>query len=85
MTPRLSRNGSTHPLGKLSAKISEFRVSEVTHEELERQARAAGLNLTEYVREVLMIRAHGVDMVRKLYEHRLCLVSGTTDDCRNDV
>jgi hypothetical protein len=82
MPTSLSRTGSTHPLGKLTAKISEFRVSEETHDELERQAREAGLGLSEYVREVLMIRAHGVDMVRSLYERRLALVSGMSDECR---
>lgn len=84
MTTSLSRTGSTHPLGKLTAKISEFRIAEETHDALERQARDAGLGLTEYVREVLMIRAHGVDMVRKLYERRLSLVSGMPDECRTD-
>ncbi len=81
----LSRTGNTNPLGKLSAKISEFRVSEDTHDELTRQARDAGLGLSEYIREVLMIRAHGVDMVRSLYEQRLRLVAGMSDEPRNDA
>lgn len=81
MASSLSRSGATSPFGKLTAKISEFRVSEDTHDELERQAREAGLGLSEYVREVLMIRAHGVDMVRSLYERRLRLVAGMPDEC----
>lgn len=85
MSSSLSRTGSTNPFGKLSAKISEFRVSEETHDVLERQARDAGLGLSEYIREVLMIRAHGVDMVRSLYEQRLRLVAGMPDERRNDA
>ena len=81
----LSRSGATSPLGKLTAKIGEFRVSEETHDELERQAREAGLGLSEYVREVLMIRAHGIDMVRSLYERRLQLVAGIPSECRGDA
>lgn len=81
----LSRSGSTSPFGKLTATIATFRVSEETHDELERQARDAGLGLSEYVREVLMIRAHGVEMVRSLYERRLALVSGMSDECSGDA
>lgn len=85
MPTLLSRSGSTNPLGKLSAQIGAIRVSEETHEELERQARDAGLGLSEYVREVLMIRAHGIDMVRSLYERRLRLVAGMSDECQGDA
>lgn len=83
--PSLSRSGSTHPLGKLSAQIGAVRISEETHEELERQARDAGLGLSEYVREVLMIRAHGIDMVRSLYERRLRLVAGMCNERQDDA
>lgn len=71
----LSRNGNTNPLGKLSAEFT-VRVSEDTKDELEQQARACGMGLSEFIREVLMIRAHGLDMVRSLYERRLEMVSG---------
>lgn len=76
----LSRSGTTGPMGKLSAQISAFRVPEETRDELERQARDAGLGLSEYIREVLMIRAHGLDMVRSLYDRRLRMVAGMSDD-----
>lgn len=81
----LSRAGSTNPLGKLSAKIPEIRCTETMHDELERQAREAGMGLSEYVREVLMIRAHGVDMVRSLYEARLRMVAGMQDESRGNA
>lgn len=71
----LSRSGQTNPLGKLSAEFT-VRVSEDTRDELEQQARACGMGLSEFIREVLMIRAHGLDMVRRLYERRLAMVSG---------
>lgn len=53
-----------------------MRVPEDTKDVLERQARDAGMGLTEFLREVLLIRAHGIDMVRSLYDARLALVAG---------
>lgn len=76
----LSRNGTTSPLGKLSAEI-KVRVPEDTREALEQQARSAGMGLSEFIREMLLIRAHGMDMVRRLYEDRLAMVAGTVPDC----
>jgi hypothetical protein len=78
---KLSRSGTTSPLGKFTAKIPEIRLPDDTKDELERQARCAGLGLNEYVRELLMIRAHGIDMVRSLYDRRLKLVAGMSDEC----
>ena len=77
----LSRSGNTGLLGKLTAKIPDIRIAESTRDELERQAHAAGLGLSEYVREVLILRAHGVDMVRSLYEERLRQVAGMSAEC----
>jgi hypothetical protein len=71
----MSRSGQTSPLGKLTAEL-KTRVAEDTRDELERQAREAGMVLGEYIREVLMIRAHGIEMVRSLYDARLSLVAG---------
>lgn len=80
---RLARTGSTSPLGKLSAEI-KVRVPEDTRDVLERQAREAGLGLSEFLRELLLIRAHGIDMVRSLYDTRLAMVAGTGPDCSRD-
>lgn len=60
-------------------------MSEDTHDELEFQAREAGMGLSEFIREVLMIRAHGIDMVRSLYERRLQLVAGMSDKRHGDA
>jgi hypothetical protein len=79
----LSRSGATNPLGKLSAEI-KVRVPEATHDALEQQARTAGMGLSEFLREILLIRAHGIDMVRSLYEARLALVAGTGPECSRD-
>lgn len=75
MSTSLSRSGSTSPLGKLSYE-TKVRVAEQVGEELERQARALGLGVGEYIREVLTIKALGYDHVRKLYEDRLEMVAG---------
>ncbi len=76
MTTSLSRSGSTSPLGKLSYEKT-VRLAEPVGEELERQARDLGLGVGEYIREVLTIKALGYDHVRRLYEARLEMVSGT--------
>lgn len=81
MASELSRTGHTSPLGKLTAKIPEIRVPEETKDELVRQARHAGINLNEYVREVLIIKAHGKDMLRSLYDRRLKLVAEMSHEC----
>jgi len=75
MSPALSRSGATSPLGKLSFE-TKVRVAEQVGEELERQARDLGLSLAEYIRDILTVKALGVDTVRKLYESRLNMVAG---------
>lgn len=71
----LSRSGSTSPLGKLTYE-TKVRVAEPVGDELERQARALGLGVGEYIREILTIKALGYDHVRKLYQDRLEMVAG---------
>ncbi len=61
-----------------------MRLPEETREELERQARAAGLGLSEFLREILLIRAHGIDMVRRIYEERLAMVAGIGPETGSD-
>lgn len=72
----LSRSGHTTAFGKLTAEIPKVRVPEATHEILEFEARKAGLTLSEFVRELLMVRAHGLAHVSSLYESRLRVVAG---------
>lgn len=75
MATNLSRSGATSPLGKLSYE-TKVRVAEPVGEALEFQARQLGLNVTEYIREILTIKALGYDHMRKLYENRLEAVAG---------
>lgn len=70
-----SRSGATSPLGKLSYE-TKVRVAEPVGEELERQARSLGRGVTEYIREILTIKALGYDHVRRLYQDRLEMVAG---------
>ena len=71
-----SRNGSTNPLGKLTAEIPKFKVPEEVKDELEREAAKAGLGLTEFVREICIIRALGKEKVVSLYTERVAVVAG---------
>ncbi|NMG71816.1 plasmid mobilization protein [Parazoarcus communis] len=75
MTVPMSRSGHTGPLGKLTAEI-KIRTDEDTKEGLERMARSAGLSLAEYVRDLLMVHAHGYEYVASLYAARLSRVAG---------
>lgn len=74
MSTSLSRSSSTSPLGKLSYEV-KTGVPEVVGEELERMARAAGMTVREYARDVLTIHAVGYDHVRRLYQDRLEILS----------
>ena len=80
----LARSGTTSTLGKLTAKV-EVRVSEDTRDELEQLARQCGMGISEYIRELLMIRAHGIESVRSLYEKRLELVAGVSGKSQTPV
>ena len=77
---RFSRSGTSSPLGKLTEQIPAVKIDGETKELLERQARLAGLPLQEFVRELLTIRAHGLDTVQKLYAARLSVVSGKVEE-----
>lgn len=72
-----SRSGVTSPFGKLTAEVPKFRVPEETHDILEREARSVGMSLSEFVRELCIVRAHGVDYVAKLHAERVRLVAGS--------
>ena len=73
---RFSRSGATSPLGKLTEQVPAIKIDGETKELLEQQARAAGLPLQEFVRELLRIRAHGLGTIQKIYAERLSVVSG---------
>ena len=72
----LSRTGRTNPLGKFDAEIQKFKVPGVTRDILEEEARSCGLNLTEFCRYILMLRAHGKDELLMVEQQRLEAVAG---------
>lgn len=81
----LSRSGRTHPLGSMTAEFPKFKGPEETHEMATRMAREAGMNLAEWVRTLVMIRVHGVDMIARLESDRLRVVAGIEKECGSDT
>lgn len=71
-----SRSGLSSPLGGMTAEIPKIRVPEETKEILDREARKAGMNTSEFVRYLLMVRAHGVDDMLILEKNRLNIIAG---------
>lgn len=76
----MGRSANTNPLGKMTAEIPKVKVPEETRELLEGRACEAGMNLSEFVRELLMVAAHGHDHVLSLYKHRLGIVAGKREE-----
>jgi hypothetical protein len=73
---KFARCGSTSPLGKLTAEFPKFKAHEETFEEANRLAREAGMPLSEWLRNLVMIRVHGIDMVVRMHQERLSVVAG---------
>jgi len=71
-----SRTGHSNPLGKFTAEVKGFKLPEVTHEGAERLAHEAGMSLQEWVRELVMVRVHGVDMLATVHAKRLQFIAG---------
>lgn len=71
-----ARSGLTSPFGGMTAEIPKIRVPEDTKDALEKEARKAGLNLSEFVRYLLMVRAHGVDVMVSMEQQRLEIIAG---------
>lgn len=80
MSSDFSRFGLTSVFGKLTAELPKVKVSEETHEAATIEARKSGLTLSEWVRDLVMIRVHGIDMVLKMHQARLNVVSGNAPD-----
>lgn len=75
-SPMASRSGVTNPLGKFTAEVKGFRIPEITHEGLERLAHEAGESVQEFVRDLVMVRVHGVDTLANLHADRLRVIAG---------
>ncbi|AGW94626.1 hypothetical protein N234_31750 [Ralstonia pickettii DTP0602] len=72
-------NGRSNALGKLTAEI-KTRVDDVTRDELDRLACEAGMGVSEFIRELVMVRVHGLDRVARLHRSRLAMVAGCGPD-----
>lgn len=64
----------------MTAEIPKLKVPEETKETLEQLSREAGMTLSEFCKSVLMVRAHGVDMMLRLERERLTVVAGMGKD-----
>lgn len=65
-----SRNGSSHPLGKLDSELPKIKVPEALMLEIFQRSSRSGVSVSEYMREVLMIHAFGEEAVISLYAER---------------
>lgn len=76
-TPLASR-GFSDPLGKLDDRIEEFRIDSETKALLALQAAQAGKPLSEFIRFVLQVQAHGLDRIRMLHLRKFDLVGNVS-------
>lgn len=67
----LSRSLRSSPSGAMYAELPKVRVSDETLEGATRLARAAGMTLSEWVRTLVEIRVHSLDMMQALHMDRL--------------
>lgn len=70
----MAARGPSDPLGKLDDRIEEFRIDSETRALLSLQAARAGKNLTEFIRFVLQVQAHGPERIRSLHLRKFDLV-----------
>lgn len=71
----IARTTSSSPLGKLTFQC-KVNLAEETGELLNRESRRLGMTQSEFLRELIMLRLHGLDYVRRLYDERLAVVAG---------
>lgn len=71
-------------LGNFTSEIPKLKIDDETHDVLRRLATQCGMNLTEFCREVLIVRAHGIERVQSLYHRRFDLVAGIDADKGSD-
>lgn len=78
---RFARRESGSPLGKLDARMKEFRVSSATLRELERQAHEKDMDLTQFMRTMCDVKAFGVDTLANLHRERLEAAAEKSQEC----
>lgn len=82
MTARLSRNLRSGPLGKGDAKIPETRVPSEVKDILTAEAAKLGMGLSEFLRELCVMRAYGPEHVKRLQAERSDMVWGMSEESR---
>lgn len=75
----MSRAPESSPLGKFDAEIPKLKVPHATRDILQEQAASVGMSLTEFVRFMCMVRAHGRSAVESMQARRLDAVVGKGD------
>lgn len=73
--PKLSRSGNSPLFGKRTVPL-HTKVSEETADTIRKQARDLGMTDSEFIADVLTVRAHGEGAVKSLMLRRLAVVSG---------
>jgi len=71
----MARSGRSNLFGKMAAEIPKVKVPWETRETLEARATEVGMSLSEFVRELLMVSAHGEDFMKSIYAKRIGVVA----------
>lgn len=69
----------TRSIGKLTSEI-KVRIDDDTRDELDRLAADAGIDLSQFLRELVLIRVYGRRHMEKLHERRIAMVAGIDSD-----
>lgn len=70
---------NSRSLGKLTSEF-KVRIDDDTRDELDRLAASAGMDLSQFIRELVLIRVYGRRHIERLQERRLAMVAGISDD-----
>ena len=80
MKTALHRSGFSNPFGKLNFELPKVKLPDETGEILTQLAAQNGQSMNEFVRMVLMVRAHGVDAMLSVERQRLMSAAGTGEE-----
>lgn len=73
--PLLSRSGTSCPFGKLRTEV-KTKVDDDTADMVAKEARNAGMTVSEWLRDLVLLRVRGEDYLRSVYERRVAAVLG---------
>lgn len=76
-----SRSGETCIFGKCTAELPKVRVPDETAEIIRRKAIDSGYSsVTEYLKQLILINAHGLDTVLRLQQERIAKIAKSGDE-----